>query len=435
MNRKGSVTTPAVREASRTLKQAKKAARKAAPRVEGPLTRGQKVFARRLARKTPLSPRVIAAQELAEQSGEAAARREAEGNHNWLNIGYFDSGPGQLTADQTWSNPKSAADATARFLEGRQFGASEGIKAILPAAKGKPDREQIAAIARSGWATNPEYQSLIEGTHDLVSAKPGNPKAAKRLKRAQVNAAKLGLRAAQPKGTLGPPPKKVITRFKAARVAAKELEKAKLPYVWGGGHNTGDVDLGSGVDCSGAVSYVLQKMGVKLPGGVVSGEMGSYVKPGPGAVTVFYNPTHTFMRIGNEYFGTSASNPGGGAGFIPTSVAEPEALSGSYSVGHIPGLGKKVALQLGVSASAGGVPSFPGMTLSSSGTTATIDQGAGATQSKPGFSKVPIKLTRQQKYRRATRKLREAGVGGDTQEPEVSETIKALEEKYGARAA
>jgi hypothetical protein len=205
----------------------------------------------------------------------------------------------------------------------------------------------------------------------------------------------------------GKVPKRVATRYKAGILAAAELNRAQLPYVWGGGHISGRVKpTGGGLDCSGAVSYVLQHMGVKLPGGVTSGEMGSYLKPGPGAVTVFYNGEHTFMRIGKKYFGTSNSNPAGGAGYIPPSVAKGEVAegnsSGAYSVGHVSGLGKKVAVALGVPVGTSGSAQqpFPGMTLSPTGTTATIKPSAATTQKKSGFSNKPIRLGPLQKLKR-----------------------------------
>jgi cell wall-associated NlpC family hydrolase len=212
----------------------------------------------------------------------------------------------------------------------------------------------------------------------------------------------------------GKVPKRVATRYKAGILAAAELNRAQLPYVWGGGHVSGRVKpTGGGLDCSGAVSYVLQHMGVKLPGGVTSGEMGSYLKPGPGAVTVFYNGEHTFMRIGKKYFGTSNSNPAGGAGYIPPSVAKGEVAegnsSGAYAVGHVSGLGKKVAVALGVPVGVGSsAQPFPGMTLSPTGTTATIKPSAATTQKKSGFSNKPIQLSPGQRLKRVN-----AILGGD----------------------
>lgn len=97
--------------------------------------------------------------------------------------------------------------------------------------------------------------------------------------------------------------------------AANRLDSQHFPYKWGGGHESAKVPL-EPVDCSGAVSYVLQQGGVNIPS-MVSGSLMNAGKPGPGVVTVFANPEHTFMRIGGRYFGTSQSNPGGGAGWMP----------------------------------------------------------------------------------------------------------------------
>jgi hypothetical protein len=77
------------------------------------------------------------------------------------------------------------------------------------------------------------------------------------------------------------------------------------------------------------------------------------------------------------------------------------------------------------------------MTLSSSGTTATINQGAGTTVEKPGFSNRPIQLTRQQKARRTIKKLGQMGVtfaGSAPKEATKGVTLAALEKKYGKAA-
>jgi hypothetical protein len=96
--------------------------------------------------------------------------------------------------------------------------------------------------------------------------------------------------------------------------AANQVDRAHFPYKWGGGHEKTPAPF-EPFDCSGAVSYVLQHGGVGIPTSV-SGTLMRMGKPGPGAVTVFANPEHTFMRIGNRYFGTSGQNPGGGAGWF-----------------------------------------------------------------------------------------------------------------------
>jgi hypothetical protein len=120
------------------------------------LTQGQKQFRDLLAARTGLDRSVIGAWMLAEESGGAAQARERQGNQNWLNIGYFDSGPGAITKSKVFSDPRSAAEATAQFLKGEKFGASPGIRKIL-SARGQSPQAQVQAIASSGWATNPQY--------------------------------------------------------------------------------------------------------------------------------------------------------------------------------------------------------------------------------------------------------------------------------------
>ena len=112
---------------------------------------------------------------------------------------------------------------------------------------------------------------------------------------------------------------------------ANKIDAQHLPYKWGGGHGSKPVKPGSGVpvDCSGAVSSVL---GISPR---VSGDMGSApgAKPGRGKVNVYYNGTHTFMEVNGHFFGTSASNPGGGAGWIPRSKISSQYLK-NFKVVH-----------------------------------------------------------------------------------------------------
>ena len=128
----------------------------------GMMTPGQRAFATRLAAQTGLDPQVAAAWMLAEESGGAAAAREAQGNHNWLNIGWTDSGR-YGTNGAVWSDPIAAANATAAWLNGQDaipgYGrASAGVQSILAAA-GQPPAAQIAALQHSGWASS-GYPSL-----------------------------------------------------------------------------------------------------------------------------------------------------------------------------------------------------------------------------------------------------------------------------------
>jgi hypothetical protein len=98
---------------------------------------------------------------------------------------------------------------------------------------------------------------------------------------------------------------------------AVKWDKSKVPYLWGGGHGS-IAKPGQPVDCSGFVSAVL---GLDTP--QVSGNLASWGKPGKGRwISVYANDGHVLMSIRDpktrkvRWFGTSSSNPGGGAGEI-----------------------------------------------------------------------------------------------------------------------
>jgi len=118
--------------------------------------------------------------------------------------------------------------------------------------------------------------------------------------------------------------------------AANKVSAKNFPYVLGGGHE--QPAHFEPLDCSGAVSYVTQQAGYRVPT-EVSGGMGAWGFPkGPGEATVFYNGGHTFMRIGSRYFGTSGfARPGGGAGWFNQSPGAGY-LSGFQTI-HLPDLG------------------------------------------------------------------------------------------------
>jgi hypothetical protein len=135
------------------------------------LTSTQQQFASRLAADTGLDTGVVSAWLLAEESGGAATSRQATNNNDWLNIGYTDSGT-YGSADSIWSNPTTAADATAGWLKGQNtipgYGtASSGIQAIL-GTTGQAPAAQISALQNSGWASS-RYPSLPSLYQQIVS--------------------------------------------------------------------------------------------------------------------------------------------------------------------------------------------------------------------------------------------------------------------------
>jgi hypothetical protein len=139
----------------------------------GVLTVGQVQFSYQLASLSGLDVNIIKAWVLAEMSDGYARKRQQANNHNWLNIGYFDSlgGGGAFQngkGSNVWSNPVSAANASEAFLEGKIFGAAPGIQNILLYAGASPS-SQISAIASSGWASSGYGGgSSLRGTYNLV---------------------------------------------------------------------------------------------------------------------------------------------------------------------------------------------------------------------------------------------------------------------------
>lgn len=104
---------------------------------------------------------------------------------------------------------------------------------------------------------------------------------------------------------------------------AQVINDQHLPYKWGGGHQ-GRTSLHDAVplDCSGAVSKLL---GINPR---VAAEFKKFGKPGRGhGLTIWASDTHVLVEIGGHFWGTSAANPGGGAGWIPRSQISQAYLS------------------------------------------------------------------------------------------------------------
>jgi Transglycosylase SLT domain len=118
---------------------------------------------------------------------------------------------------------------------------------------------------------------------------------------------------------------------------ADEIATAHIPYCYGGGHVTparpshgtychnaaNEFISGSafdGLDCSSAVSMLLQQSGVSTPT-LDSTEFMSFGQAGGGAhVTIWANPDHVFVSIERRDWGTSDANPYGGPGWAPQST-------------------------------------------------------------------------------------------------------------------
>jgi cell wall-associated NlpC family hydrolase len=98
--------------------------------------------------------------------------------------------------------------------------------------------------------------------------------------------------------------RRAIPRSILARAVAAADRIAPLPYRYGGGHGSFH---DSGYDCSGSVSYVLHAIG-RLSSPLDSSALMSYGSAGHGRlITIYANPGHAYMMIGNRRFDTSSS--------------------------------------------------------------------------------------------------------------------------------
>jgi Transglycosylase SLT domain len=138
-------------------------------------------------------------------------------------------------------------------------------------------------------------------------------------------------------------------RLARVQYVAKWIEARRIHYCWGGGHaarpgpSTGSYCwsaddrqvFGSGekgLDCSGAVRWLLVLSGYRDPGPLVSGDFATAYPSGQGKqVTIWSNVDHVFVEIDGRDWGTSDSNFAHGPGFGAQSTV-------GFVASHPPGL-------------------------------------------------------------------------------------------------
>lgn len=301
--------------------------------MSSPLAQPQEIFAQHLAKLTGLDANVIRGWTLAEESSGAARQRAAQGNNNWLNIGYFDSGAAQWAkGGGPFSNPVSAAQATAQFLKGQRWGASPGIQRILSTA-GLSPQQQIKAIASSGWASSGYGggRNLLK-TYGLVSGQPAPalPSTPAVTQTPSVQGKPTFVQATGPEQALkilnSKSAGEALTLYQdskikiqvdptivpelggsgispnAPAVVAEAKKYLGTKYVWGG-------TTPKGFDCSGLLQYVWAKQGVHIPRTTYQQVKAGYavqlnqLQPGD---AVFFGshdaPHHVGMYIGHGQF-------------------------------------------------------------------------------------------------------------------------------------
>lgn len=120
-------------------------------------------------------------------------------------------------------------------------------------------------------------------------------------------------------------------------LAALNLVNSRhFPYDWGGGHDSSPTTL-QPFDCSGAVSFAVQQAGYNVPTMTTPALAAWGFPKGKGDVTIYYNDTHTFMGVGDKFWGTSGSyRDNEGAGWF-NGVPDAGYLSG-FSTMHLPNI-------------------------------------------------------------------------------------------------
>jgi len=150
----------------------------------------------------------------------------------------------------------------------------------------------------------------------------------------------------RPTEQLGEPPSGRLARL---GYYARWIDARRIHYCWGGGHApkpgpsagtycwsaAGSQVFGApetGLDCSGAVRWLLVLAGYPDPGALVSNDIGAVYPSGPGArFTIWANADHVFVTIDGRDWGTSETNFAHGPGFAEHSHA-------GFLPSHPPGL-------------------------------------------------------------------------------------------------
>lgn len=135
------------------------------------------------------------------------------------------------------------------------------------------------------------------------------------------------------------------TRLNAIEKEADRINALHLKYDWGGGHGTTPAPPNGPFDCSSAVSRVLQGAGYKVPTDTTPALISDWHFPtGPGPAVIYARggkEAHTFMRIGNRYWGTSGFGHPGFTGPGWFTVPPDSSYLSQFTEMHPPGLGGK----------------------------------------------------------------------------------------------
>lgn len=223
--------------------------------------------------------------------------------------------PGEKSYQASASIQRPRAD-----LRGRYHDVAGQASRLLAGEGDQPNAQQGASYTTTPGVDNSDLRTqaklaYLQNTHDpnALLTLASNLRQSQDTPGSRVRVPATGQRVAETKSALAT----------AAKQEADAIDAQHYSYQWGGGHNPGvkpshgtghGSGAGVGFDCSGAVSKVL---GIDAR---VSGDFAKWGKAGRAkggrGITVYSNSTHVLMEIDGHLFGTSGSNPGGGAGWI-----------------------------------------------------------------------------------------------------------------------
>lgn len=230
----------------------------------------------------------------------------------------------------------ACAAALGGTLSGCGASARAGSAAILPATAPAAAPEAVDRLRPHPRAVDPTAGVIPGAPADVTAGGDtagGSDALPQPLSDAQIrrelaaSGIPPGSQAILTRGGLAVAPLDAPPAVQAVIAAGNQI--ARLPYRYGGGHQTWN---DTAYDCSASISYAFAAAGM-ISAPMVSGELATWGLPGPGRwITVFANAGHTFMYVAGLRFDTGGLSATGSRW-----QATPRDTSG-FAIRHPPGL-------------------------------------------------------------------------------------------------
>lgn len=215
-----------------------------------------------------------------------------------------------LAAAHQLAEAVSGSDAAVWDCAGAPADALRRAATSVAAANGA----RLERLRRTGCEVEVQVRATLPAVGRDAAARSGGSGVGARARARLSPGARPGAGPRAPVRVPGAPLRRG-TLLEAMIAEADRIDRLRLPYVWGGGHQSSPAPADGPFDCSGAVSRLLQAVGYPLPT-IVSGDFLRVGAPGPGRVTIWAYDGHVFLTIDGRGWGTG-SPPRGGAGWLP----------------------------------------------------------------------------------------------------------------------